>query len=598
MDFDEVLSLLGELGRYQKWLLLFVAFPASLPTAVNTFDHIFISDVPEHHCHAPISDEKASLLRTKLAPSEDYREALQTLFLPRDAYGKFSRCQQYDIDLNSAITQVVKEDKDINSSTIEDFVARNRWPSVRCVHGWDYDTSVYPETLASKFNVVCEDQWLVSTAQGVFFLGGVIGSVIFGWISDRWGRRPALLLSTALMTSGNLAGFFIPNYGTYMILKFIVGLSHPCVYNTAFVIATEMCGKGRRMTSTIVCDLSYATAIMLFAIVSYFVRHWRTLIATTWTPMLLFIAYYWLVPESPQWLISQGRVDEAEVIVQKIAKVNRVRIEPDFLRKNLAHDLLSIKSGRQDSNKVGVAQLIKYPRVTLKLILMIIVWSIITLTCNSLSFAAPIMPSDTSVAFFLSGLCEVPGIFLAFTAIQYFGRRSTLLVTLFLSGVLSMTTALVPDEYPWLGVLLPSLAKLVISIPFSVIYLYTGEVFPTVLRGFAFGACATGSQTSMIASPYILFLSTIYGNHAPFIVFGVAAMLALLPMLALPETRGAPLPTTMDESENYADFVKRATNVGAADKRGAVPDTSRVETRKEGSTMQLSGRNLSSGPAT
>lgn len=70
MDFDEVLSLIGELGRYQTWLFVFVCVPASLPAAVTIFSHIFTSDVPEHHCHPILKAEKASLLKARLAPSE------------------------------------------------------------------------------------------------------------------------------------------------------------------------------------------------------------------------------------------------------------------------------------------------------------------------------------------------------------------------------------------------------------------------------------------------------------------------------------------------------------------------------------------------
>lgn len=70
----------------------------------------------------------------------------------------------------------------------------------------------------------------------MFFIGGMIGAVIFGWISDRWGRKPALVLSTALMVIGNLAMIGTPNYLWYIILRFIVGISYPSVYNLGFVL--------------------------------------------------------------------------------------------------------------------------------------------------------------------------------------------------------------------------------------------------------------------------------------------------------------------------------------------------------------------------
>ena len=41
-----------------------------------------------------------------------------------------------------------------------------------------------------QYDVVCDQEWMWSTAQSAFFVGGVIGSVAFGYISDRWGQTP------------------------------------------------------------------------------------------------------------------------------------------------------------------------------------------------------------------------------------------------------------------------------------------------------------------------------------------------------------------------------------------------------------------------
>lgn len=76
MDFDEVLSSVGDFGRYQKWLFVLLCVPAGPPSAVSIFSHIFISAVPKHHCHAPVQAEKASFLDRSLAASEVGSEIL------------------------------------------------------------------------------------------------------------------------------------------------------------------------------------------------------------------------------------------------------------------------------------------------------------------------------------------------------------------------------------------------------------------------------------------------------------------------------------------------------------------------------------------
>lgn len=75
---------------------------------------------------------------------------LNSLFIPRDDQGSFLNCHQYDIDLNTVIGEVLAQNAIVNSTMIEEFVGRIQRPLVQCTDGWDYDTELYPETLASK----------------------------------------------------------------------------------------------------------------------------------------------------------------------------------------------------------------------------------------------------------------------------------------------------------------------------------------------------------------------------------------------------------------------------------------------------------------
>ena len=69
MDFDEILSSVGDYGRYQKMLVL-LRLIVSMFNADQIFSNILISAVPEHHCHLPVTAEKASLPKRSLAASQ------------------------------------------------------------------------------------------------------------------------------------------------------------------------------------------------------------------------------------------------------------------------------------------------------------------------------------------------------------------------------------------------------------------------------------------------------------------------------------------------------------------------------------------------
>lgn len=84
----------------------------------------------------------------------------------------------------------------------------------------------------------------------------------------------------------------------------------------------------------------------------YLLRHWFTLSLATSVPFVLLFSYYWIIPESPRWLLSKNRIDEAEVIVQRMAKINGRTVPNNFLRKMEVTNLYEGK--RKSSRKSSV----------------------------------------------------------------------------------------------------------------------------------------------------------------------------------------------------------------------------------------------------
>ena len=85
---------------------------------------------------------------------QSYKDAVNSLFLPRLADGNFAKCQQYDVDVNSVIEHLIGQNKYVNSTIINELVHRGHWPSVQCRYGWDYDTTEFSETAATKVTPV------------------------------------------------------------------------------------------------------------------------------------------------------------------------------------------------------------------------------------------------------------------------------------------------------------------------------------------------------------------------------------------------------------------------------------------------------------
>lgn len=87
-----------------------------------------------------------------------------------------------------------------------------------------------------------------------------------------------------------------------------------------YVIIIELSGKSFRPYMTGLIELSYILSYFTLPIIAYFLRDWRHLQWTTSLPWVFVIFYYFLVPESPRWLITMGQKDKASKILTYIAK--------------------------------------------------------------------------------------------------------------------------------------------------------------------------------------------------------------------------------------------------------------------------------------
>lgn len=98
-------------------------------------------------------------------------------------------------------------------------------------------------------------------------------------------------------------------------------------------------GPGYRTFAGMMICLFFAVALMILAGLAYVFNSWFSLAIVTSVPFVTLFSYWWFVPESPRWLLSYAKIDEAEVIVQSIAKWNKKEISPTFV-----HDFVEVNN--------------------------------------------------------------------------------------------------------------------------------------------------------------------------------------------------------------------------------------------------------------
>lgn len=556
MDLDELLPEIGAFGPYQKWIYFLLCIPATLPSVFTLFSSIFVSATPRHWCRVP----EMEALMGAFPPA-----LLAELSIPSRVGGGFESCLMYDLNYTALVHRALDE------GTLPQ--PNESWPTRACDNGWVYDTTYYDDTLVTQMNVVCDDAWKVSMAQCAFYIGSVVGNLLFGYSGDRWGRKKSFLLVIVVSLVGGIGAAFPVTYEGYIAWRGVVGMTYPAIFQTPFIMCMEiMSPEKRTFAGMFVCAI-YGVALMSLAGVAYLLRSWFAVAVATSLPFVVLLAIWWLIPESPRWLLSQGRLAEAEILVQKIAKWNGKKISPNFLATFMEQkkDLCCDETATEE--KVTLQRLVQYPNLLKKVVVVCFSWTANTVVYNGLSFAVSSMGISDYVSFTISGAVEVPGVCLAWYFMDRHGRRPVMLFNMLLGGLACIATVFVPSEIAWPTVALCSLGKLSITASFATIYVYGAELFPTVLRTLAMGIAAMTASISLIITPHILYLGQIYGVVVPSTIFGVMSVAGGLAILLLPETMKVHLPQTLSEGEAFGkdaqscSCFRNRTNEEDSDKR-------------------------------
>uniref|UniRef100_UPI003AAD9B40 organic cation/carnitine transporter 2-like n=1 Tax=Centroberyx gerrardi TaxID=166262 RepID=UPI003AAD9B40 len=187
------------------------------------------------------------------------------------------------------------------------------------------------------FDLVCADEWKQPLTSALYFLGGLTGCFISGQISDRFGRKPALFGTLASVSVFSVLLAFAPSWPVFAVLFFLLGVGQIANFVTLFVLGSEiMTGSTRLLYTNLALPAFYVLSMALLPATAYLVRNWRHLALVQALPGLACIPLWWLIPESTRWLVSCGRLKEAELLMRSAAAENGVEApQTIFLRADV-----------------------------------------------------------------------------------------------------------------------------------------------------------------------------------------------------------------------------------------------------------------------
>ncbi|XP_017766247.1 PREDICTED: organic cation transporter protein-like isoform X1 [Eufriesea mexicana] len=424
---------------------------------------------------------------------------------------------------------------------------------------WIYDPS--ENTILSEWDLTCDtNRWKLTLVGTINNVGQFVGLIFAGYISDRYGRRTILTLTTFLSGISGLIHSFSVNYWMFLVFEFIDATVAAGIYGAGFILGMEMAGvRGRVLTSTIICCM-FAIGEMLLGLIAMWLRSWRLILRMVYGPALLAVLLPVLIPESVRWLLANGKYDEVENIYRKMARINGLQISEEAI--GAFKDLNMAKTEKTEQIVVSekrspVMQILNSPVMLTRLLACSFCWLTNTFVYYGLSLNSVAFAGDKYLNFILVAIVEIPAYFLTWFLTDYVGRKATLSSSFLLSGAFCLAIEFVPTgSLSFLRLVLYMGGKWCITMSFSTIYIYTAELFPTNLRHSLLGICSMIGRMGSILSPQTPLLAQIMPG-LPLILFGCMGLVAGLLSLIFPETLGTKLPDTVWEAENIGKVQQK-----------------------------------------
>lgn len=193
-----------------------------------------------------------------------------------------------------------------------------------------------------------------------------------------------------------------------------------------------------------ICGFGFSIGGVGLPLLAWLFPYWRHLLRVLYTPALLFFFYLFLLDESPRWLLSKGKKDEAVEIVKKIAKKNKVKIDEAVLDK---------LSCEENIKEATLPELLKSTFTSVALLKRFFIcltwWTTSTFVNYGLMINSVSLQGNKYLNFALISMVDFPGSLITTLLMIRFKRKIPLIFTFVSTAILCLSQPFVPRGKNW-----------------------------------------------------------------------------------------------------------------------------------------------------
>jgi len=362
------------------------------------------------------------------------------------------------------------------------------------------------------------------------FVGQLAGALFFGWMAERFGRLRALAYSVAVLGLMSLACAAAWSYGSLLLFRTIQGFGIGGEVPVAATYINELSKAHRRGRFFLLYEMIFGVGLTSAALIGYWVvprLGWRSMFILGALPALLVLRLRRMLPESPRWLASKGKLAEAEEVIRQMenyALSSGALMEPVRSQVSTSMPAKTLVTRWQELFSQ------RYLRRTLT------VWAI-WFCCYFVTYGLTTwLPTiyrtvfkldvATALRFALAtNLAGLAGDFLVALTIDRLGRRVWLGAAFAIGAVPLAALGFAATPNAQLVALGASISYVFVASNSLVCYLYTPEIYPTRLRALGSGVATAWLRAGSALGPALVgFILTRHDLGAVFWMFAIVSV--------------------------------------------------------------------------